>query len=301
MLTSTLNKAILALGVMAVSFTSCNYKKTESGLEYKFHKDSTGEDYPELGGAIEFLMQIRTNDDRDSVLFDQTNPQRPLQYLISEPPYVPSVEEGLQLLTVGDSAEFVISADSLFAKSFEAPLPAGVAPGSTVKILVKLVKVFDKSYVDSIMAIQRQRYEEYQAQQEVLEKASRSKDSVLIQQYMKSNKLKGTATPSGAYVCITKANPSGKAYASGDTVKATYIGTMLETGKEFDRNLNTEQPFQFLLDAGQVIRGWDECFAKLKRGEKAIFLIPSSIAYGQRGANGIPPGSTLKFEVEALK
>lgn len=300
MLTATLNKAIIALGVMAVSFTSCNYKKTESGLEYKFHKDSTGEDFPELGGAIEFLMQIRTNDDRDSILFDQTNVQRPLQYLISEPPYVPSVEEGLQLLTVGDSAEFILNADSLFAKSFEAPLPAGVAPGSTVKILVKLVKVFDKSYVDSIMAIQKKRYEEYMEQQAVLEKAGYSKDSVLIQQYMKKNNLKGIATVGGAYVCITKANPSGQAYASGDTVKANYIGTMIESGQEFDRN-PVDQPFQFLLDAGQVIKGWDECFAKLKRGEKAILLIPSRIAYGQRGANGIPPGTALKFEVEALK
>jgi FKBP-type peptidyl-prolyl cis-trans isomerase len=301
MLTSTLNKAIIALGILTVSFTSCEYKKTESGLEYKFLKDSTGEEYPELGGAIEFLMQIRTMDDRDSVLFDQTDVHRPLQYLISEPPYVPSVEEGLQLLTAGDSAEFVLSADSLFAKSFQAPLPTGVAPGSKVKIIVKLVKVFDKSYVDSIMAIQRKQYEEYMEKQALKEQENYVRDSVIIKDYMKKNNLKGMATIGGAYVCITKANPSGKAYVSGDTVKATYIGTMIESGKEFDRNLSMDQPFQFILDAGQVIKGWDQCFAKLKRGEKAIFLIPSRIAYGQRGANGIPPGTALKFEVEALK
>ncbi|MCU0416450.1 MAG: FKBP-type peptidyl-prolyl cis-trans isomerase [Cytophagaceae bacterium] len=300
MLTSKLG-VIASLFCLAATVTSCGYKTTESGLEYKILSDSSSEDYPEMGGAIEFLMQIRTNDERDSVIFDQTNRQRPLQYLISEPTYKPSIEEGLQLLTAGDSAEFLVDADSLYAKSFEAPLPTYLKSGDKVKILVKLTKVYDKTFVDSIMAVQRKQYEEYMAQQAVLEKATYSKDSVLIQDYLKKNnaKAKAIATVGGAYIIITKANPVGKPYVDGDTVKAHYKGTMLESGKVFDES--KDAPFQFILNQQQVIKGWDECFSKLKRGEKAVLLIPSRIAYGQRGANGIPPGTALKFEVEALQ
>ena len=53
---------------------------------------------------------------------------------------------------------------------------------------------------------------------------------------------------------------------------------------------------------GQVIRGWDEGVQLLKLGSKALFFIPSGLAYGEQGAGaGIPPNTVLSFDVELLK
>lgn len=92
----------------------------------------------------------------------------------------------------------------------------------------------------------------------------------------------------------------GEEAKSGHTVTVHYRG-QLEDGKQFDSSFDRDEPFQFTLGAGQVIRGWDEGVAGMHVGGKRTLLIPPELAYGQRGAGGvIPPGATLRFEVELL-
>ncbi len=69
-------------------------------------------------------------------------------------------------------------------------------------------------------------------------------------------------------------------------------------GKEFDSSKKRNQPFEFKLGKGEVIAGWDEGVAQLSKGQKADIFIPSSKAYGARGAGSIiPPNTDLLFEV----
>ncbi len=92
----------------------------------------------------------------------------------------------------------------------------------------------------------------------------------------------------------------GPAAKAGDIVSVHYTGKLTD-GKKFDSSLDRGQPFQFALGQGQVIKGWDEGIALMKKGGKAILTIPPELGYGARGAGGvIPPNATLVFEVELV-
>lgn len=85
----------------------------------------------------------------------------------------------------------------------------------------------------------------------------------------------------------------------GDRLSMHYTGT-LQDGTKLDSSDGT--PFTFTLGAGQVIKGWDQGLLDMCEGEKRNLVIPSSLAYGDRGAGGtIPPRATLIFDVELLK
>jgi FKBP-type peptidyl-prolyl cis-trans isomerase len=94
---------------------------------------------------------------------------------------------------------------------------------------------------------------------------------------------------------------TGKEATKGDLITVHYTGKLLD-GTVFDSSVTRGQPFQFVLGGGMVIQGWDQGFDGMKEGGKRTLKIPSSMAYGSRGAGAvIKPNSDLIFEVELLK
>jgi hypothetical protein len=93
---------------------------------------------------------------------------------------------------------------------------------------------------------------------------------------------------------------TGAVAEPGRTVSVHYTG-WLRDGTKFDSSVDRNEPFQFRLGAGQVIRGWDRGVAGMKVGGKRRLIIPPDLGYGARGAGGlIPPNAVLVFEVELL-
>jgi FKBP-type peptidyl-prolyl cis-trans isomerase len=103
-------------------------------------------------------------------------------------------------------------------------------------------------------------------------------------------------TASGIVITTMKQG-AGASPKSTSVVKVHYRGT-LPDGTEFDSSYKRGQPAQF--QAGGVIPGWTEALLKMKAGSKWQLFIPSDLAYGPSGRSGIPPNSTLIFEVELL-
>ncbi|MFY9243960.1 MAG: peptidylprolyl isomerase [Polaribacter sp.] len=92
----------------------------------------------------------------------------------------------------------------------------------------------------------------------------------------------------------------GKQATKGAKVSVHYKGQLLD-GTVFDSSYKRKQPIDFNVGVGQVISGWDEGIQLLQVGDKARFVIPSNLAYGERGAGGvIPPNATLIFDVELM-
>jgi FKBP-type peptidyl-prolyl cis-trans isomerase len=270
-----------------------NFSITSSGLHYKIIKEGIGKKLPTTGGYITFWFQIFT--ENDSLIDNQFENAEPVALETPKALYRPSIEEGLLLLKEGDSALFLLNADSLFLNTFHQQRPTFLKPESTIKLVVKMDKVYSKYYVDSVRVEQQK----LAAKQRAAITDVDVKDSIEIQKYLKINNLKAEITSSGVYVVILSSDPQNKRKLQiSENVEVAYIGTLLVEGTEFDRSRQGDY-FKFTLGVGQVIKGWDEGLQKLKHGDKAIILIPSRLAYGSRGAGGsIPPNAPLVFEVE---
>ncbi len=116
-----------------------------------------------------------------------------------------------------------------------------------------------------------------------------------INNYISSKNLAVTEkTNSGLRYIVTKANPSGAALKVGQTINVNYAGTLL-SGKSFDSG-----NFSFVLGGGRVIAGFDEGIAKMRVGEKATLIFPSTLGYGSSGSGPIPANSPLVFDIEVV-
>lgn len=115
---------------------------------------------------------------------------------------------------------------------------------------------------------------------------------------IKGKKIEKTA--SGLeYVILSKSKNTTKP-AKGNRVKVHYSG-YFKDGKMFDSSVDRGQPIDFQLGVGQVIPGWDEGIALLSAGDKAKFIIPYNLAYGEQGRGPIPAKSDLVFDVELIE
>lgn len=99
---------------------------------------------------------------------------------------------------------------------------------------------------------------------------------------------------------VFKPEECEKLSKNGDMLSMDYTGT-LEDGTKFDSSVDRNQPFNFQLGVGQVIKGWDQGLVDMCVGEKRKLVVPPSLGYGDQGAGEvIPGGATLHFDVELL-
>ena len=259
-----------------------DFKTTESGLKYKIHRE-TDNPKAQVGHLLD--LDLVCTDEKDSVVFDSRKAGTTVKLALSEPTFVGGMEEGFMMLGEGDSATFIVVADSFYEKTSQQPIPQGIRKGSLLRFDINVANI--------------QTREEFETKQKSENEQRKINEEPSIQNYIAENNITVDPRPTGLYFISTKEG-TGKSASPGKTVSVHYTGRFLN-GEKFDSSVDRGEPLEFQLGAGRVIPGWEEGISLMKEGGKATLIIPSHLGYGDRGyGNLIQAYTPLVFDVELI-
>lgn len=286
MMRRLLKQSGIALIVSLLGFSACHntnypgYKKGDGDMLYKIYVSHEGPK-AKPGDFLSVQMDYRTNE--DSLLFNSYGKTFPLELV--EPVFPGDINTALSLMAKGDSASFVIRADSFLLRNAKmAKLPAFVSEDSKIIFNIKLHNI--------------QTLEDIEAQQVLAQQQAQQQEAESMLAYAQHYMPEVAKRPSGLYVQTTK-HGKGRKAKIGSRVKLHYTGKFLN-GKTFASSYDNKQPAHFTVGRGEVIAGWDEAVSLMRQGDEAVLLMPSSIAYKQ-GRGDIPANTPIVFEVKLLE
>jgi len=291
-------RTIITLGVAfaALMIASCSkypgFKKSESGIMYKFYVENKDSLKPAEGNILTMSIRYRIKiGDKDSTFFNSADMARPFEISLSKSEFKGDIYEAFGMLHKGDSATFIINANDFFTKTAKYPnLPEGIDSTSMMFFDVKLLNA------ESMEARQK-------AEMEKAEKF-KSEEPGKIKAYLTKNNVTTVPTASGIYVTVS--NPgAGRAIAKTDFVKMNLTVLSID-GKKIFSTIDKGRPIT--MEYGQQFdtKGIEEAIGMLKKGSKATVLVPSAMGFGERGKkdmNGqdiIAPYSPVVYEIEIL-
>lgn len=291
----------LLLWLLAFTFTACkkdaetpDYAAIDAGIIDKFLTDNnitTGQRQASglvyipvvsnptgLKATVGKIVRVRyTGTLLDGTIFDATSRRndRPLNFTLGVDPVISGFAQGVSLMRKGEKSVLLIP--SGLAYGTQGSTSGTIPPNTVIRFEVELVDV-----LDNYGPIDEELITEYIAADTSIHNAQRQ--------------------PNGLYYVPKVVNPTGTPATAGKRVFVNYKGTFINypTLTAFDSS-PAGKPFDFVLGQGNVIQGWDQGIALMRKGEKSILLIPSALAYGKQGAaNVIPPNTVLRFEVELV-
>jgi FKBP-type peptidyl-prolyl cis-trans isomerase FkpA len=276
--------------ILIVLFVSCNdrspypgYSKGEKGIYYQLNKIGESTLKPEINDYITADIVYKTMN--DSVFFTGRRKLQ-IQNSVTEG----SIVDCFMMLSQGESASFIISADAFFRETLQTEAPLFIPSGSMMKVNLDIIEI--------------QTTQQYEKEKEAFLNWIEDfgdYEKVVLQQFLKEEKLSVKPTGSGLfYLKLREGN--GKKIVAGDTLTLNYEGRFLN-GKFFDSTIKRKQPFQFVYGTEwQVVKGLEEAIGMMSEGEKSLFILPSDLAFGNEGSSTgiVPPFTSLLFEVEII-
>lgn len=261
------------------------FKTHQSGLKYKFIEKHDDAPKPEKGDVLELTVIIENQ--KDSVIYDTREIPGAFRMKLGKPRHSGgSIQDAYSLMHQGDSLLCQINAGNFFRKTRKSTLPDNVSASEHLLFRIKLHKIYGPEQYSKLRKQRKER--------------RRQEEQSYLQQYLLRNNIEQSPRPSGLYF-ISKRKGKGQRPEPGDSVKVHYKGLLLN-GQKFDSSYDRDKPFTFKLGANKVIPGWEEGVALMKQSGKARLIIPSHLAYGEKGlGETIPPYSTLIFDIELLK
>lgn len=251
----------------------------KDGLHYRLYTIGETEAKPSLNDYITVSISYSTM--RDSTFFTG---RRKLQLTAGD--YDNSIEQCFSTLSVGDSACFILPARPFFERTLKTSLPSFIDTVDSFQVRIGMVEI--------------QKHADYQRQkQEFLTwiKDFGEYEKVFLKRFIEEQGIKQQADNNGMYKLTLKAG-QGDFPRKGDTVDVYYTGRFLN-GVFFDSTAS-RRAFQFIYGSEwQVIKGLERAIGGMKQGEKSLFILPSDLAFGQRGNSTglIPPYTSVMYEV----
>jgi FKBP-type peptidyl-prolyl cis-trans isomerase FkpA len=260
---------------------SCNqhkdYKKIGDGIFMKLI--SLGECGQTISPGDFVVAEIEYSTTTDSVFF-----KRRVRFQIDTAAQL-LIDKCIMALQPGDSASFLLPAEVFFQSDLGRNKP---------KFLSEKFKL--NIYISDYQS--KAHYIEQKEQFIAWASDFKSYEQTFLKQYVEKQTVPSEQLPSGMYKIVIE-NGHGPNAQKGDTVSVKYAGKFLN-GKFFDSSAENMRHFQFILGTEwQVISGLEEAILSMSEKEKAVFIMPSELAFGSRGSSTgiIPPYTSVIFEV----
>lgn len=278
MKTSTIIWSI-ALLVAIMSCSTGKYKMHESGLQYKFFKQNMDAEKPKESDII--AIQFKYESEKGELIEESDLFRTQLK--------APShgggaIEDALGMMHKGDSALFLIKAEDYYTQTRGIRVPKELEPTEFLHFYIKMVDIIS--------------YEEFEKERHSARISNERLEDKLLEEYLERTSIKTEPTASGLYFILQKKG-NGAYPVPGKNVTVNYTGSFID-GKIFDSSYKRNKPFTFKLGIGEVIHGWEEGISKMRVGDKAKLVIPSSLAYGDQQMGPVPPYATLVFDIELV-
>jgi len=211
--------------------------------------------------AVDLFADWSTDEAKNMLsLGDSKMRNQPIKFVLNSGAFIKGTDEGIVGMKTGGVRTMIVPSNLAYGEAGIGMIP----PNTDLKVVVELLEVKDKGVA-----------ERWQV------------DTTLFK-----------TTPSGLrYAIISEGD--GPAVEAGKVITVHYSG-YLEDGTLFDSSVERDEPIQFVVGQGQVIPGWDEGMLLLKKGDKATFIIPPQLGYGDMQLEKIPANSTLIFDTEII-
>ncbi len=259
------------------------YKKTQSGLYYKFHVENKDERKANPNDIMTLWLSYKLG---DSLLFSTSNTGQPVQIPLNPSDHTGDIYEALAMMHNGDSATFIIVADSFFMKTMRMPeLPEFVKKGSNMFFDIKVTDI------KSAEEMEKEKAEKNAALQ--------AEEPLRLEAHLKANKITTAPMASGLYY-LAKAQGSGRLPAPGDRMKAHFVISLLGGGQLYSTR-DQGNPIEIEIGREFDNPGVTEGISLMRKGAQATLIVPSKLAFGEEGRGEfVPPYSTLIYEVEVV-
>ncbi len=194
-------------------------------------------------------------------LGDSKMRNQPIKFILNSGSFIKGTDEGIVGMKTGGRRTMIIPSKLAYGEAGVGFIP----PNTDLKVIIELLEV---------------------------------KDRVVAEMWKVDSTLFKTTASGLKYAIISQGE--GPAVEANKVVTVHYSG-YLQDGTMFDSSVERDEPIMFVVGQGQVIPGWDEGMQLLKKGDKARFVIPPQLGYGETPLEKIPANSTLIFDTEVIE